>query len=132
MDKIEMPITGRKVKLAKTDFPKPMTWKDANEAVKSLGKGWRLPTMAELDVIKNHIDEIGGFCGLENFREILDSRSDFKQYWSGDLLDGKLDWAHYADFSKDESGKFWSFSLDDYSPTHVLVKKKVRAVKSTR
>ena len=41
MDTIVMPITGKKVKVALSDFPEPMTWEDASNACKSLGKGWR-------------------------------------------------------------------------------------------
>ena len=61
MDTIVMPITGKKVKISLSDFPKIMCWEDANNACKSLGKGWRLPTKDELKEIYNSKDEIGGF-----------------------------------------------------------------------
>ena len=38
-----------------------MTWYDAKRACDTLGAGWRLPTIAELEKIYKYKDKIGGF-----------------------------------------------------------------------
>ncbi len=56
---IENPITGKKVLVAKQDFPNKMTWDEAKVACSLLGEGWRLPTSDELftmNGISVHID----------------------------------------------------------------------------
>ena len=86
MDTIAMPITGRKIKIAQSDFPGIMTWEDANNACKSLGKGWRLPTLEELLEIHKLHNEIGSFCiidGDDSFNRSHRS-SNFENYWSSD------------------------------------------------
>ena len=49
-------IIGKPVKIgniyvAENAFPDEMNWADAKKACASLGKGWRLPTKKELDVL---------------------------------------------------------------------------------
>ena len=39
------------IEIASTYNPLPMTWADANEYVKTLGDGWRLPTDVELEAL---------------------------------------------------------------------------------
>jgi hypothetical protein len=56
---IENPITGKKVLVAKQDFPDKMKWDEAKIACSSLGDGWRLPTEYELEVMNSitaHLD----------------------------------------------------------------------------
>jgi hypothetical protein len=79
MDKIIMPITGQYIKIASSDFPDIMTWEEANAACKALGKGWRLPTIDELEVIGKHLEEIGGFCNIDGL--YFDKRA-HQKYWS--------------------------------------------------
>lgn len=80
-----MPMTGKKVKIALTDFPKIMTWEEANKACKSLGKGWRLPTVEELKIMYKYRKEIGGFCELDKGG----LPNNYIKYWSSTLEDNK-------------------------------------------
>jgi hypothetical protein len=130
MDTIVMPITGKKVKIALTDFPKIMCWEDAHNACKALGKGWRLPTMDELEQIAKQLDEIGGFCSLEN--SAMDDLW-YQCYWSSDRYGDCEDWYQYAQFTKDYFGNL-DFKNDGSSgrQNHHMVESKVRAVKTVR
>ena len=54
VDKLRASIIGNTFKLgnleiAQFDFKDPLSWSDAQKAVKSLGEGWRLPGRVELD-----------------------------------------------------------------------------------
>ena len=42
----------------------PMNWHDANKHAESLGDGWRLPTMVELDYIYQNKDKLPAVDGL--------------------------------------------------------------------
>ena len=60
-------IIGKSVKIGKLeiaqfDFPAKMIWKDAAAACTALGKGWRLPTKPELQLIYLNRAKIGGFA----------------------------------------------------------------------
>lgn len=44
-----------------TDAPKLMTHVEAEEYAKSIGDGWRLPTLEELRLMYDNCDQIGGF-----------------------------------------------------------------------
>ena len=54
-------IRLQKFEVAQHDFPKEMNWKDAKAACAKLGKGWRLPTIDELNVMYKYKHKIGGF-----------------------------------------------------------------------
>jgi len=73
--------------IAQIDFPEQMGWDDAKEACKTLGKGWRLPTKKELNILYKNRKRIGEFTT--------------KYYWSsseGQHGDG----AWYQDFDGGE------------------------------
>ena len=60
------PILGKPIKIetleiAQNDFPNDMNWEKAKIACEKLGKGWRLPTIAELEFMYKNKDKIGGF-----------------------------------------------------------------------
>ena len=38
-----------------------MNWEDAKKACRALGKGWRLPTISELNILYTNRNKIGGF-----------------------------------------------------------------------
>ena len=59
---IGKPIRLQKFEVAQYDFPKKMNWKDAKAACAKLGKGWRLPTQNELNVMYKNKKKIGGFA----------------------------------------------------------------------
>ena len=48
---IGKPIKIGKLEVAQNDFPKTMFWNDAVKACTDLGKGWRLPTKDELNLL---------------------------------------------------------------------------------
>lgn len=45
--------------VAQYDFPIMMNWKDAKKACETLGNGWRLPTIDELNILYKNKDKIG-------------------------------------------------------------------------
>lgn len=49
------------LEIAQYDFPNVMTMTEALAACKSLGQGWRLPTLDELNFLYNNKATIGGF-----------------------------------------------------------------------
>jgi hypothetical protein len=55
------PIKIGNMLVAQNDFPKELNWNDANKACKALGKGWRLPTKTELNLLYENKEKIGGF-----------------------------------------------------------------------
>lgn len=126
MDKIVMPITGQKIKIASSDFPDIMKWEEANAACKALGKGWRLPTIDELEVIGKHLVEIGGFCNIDG---LYFDKSEHQQYWSSTKMDSNSDWYAVAKFN-DKSMKY--FRKDYFVENHNVCKFKARAVKTSR
>lgn len=77
-----------KIEIAQTDFPKTMNWIKAKKACASLGDGWRLPTIDELNQIYLNKDKIGGFDSDYSFYW---SSSEFGEYdtWFINLNDGK-------------------------------------------
>ena len=76
-------IIGKPVKIgnlfvAQNDFPETMTYLKAPKACRALGKGWRLPTKKELNILYKNKDKIGGFS--EN------------HYWSSTKFDSGSPW----------------------------------------
>ena len=60
---IGKPIRLQNFEVAQYDFEEEMTWEKAKAECYRLGKGWRLPTKNELNVIYKNQDRIGGFAG---------------------------------------------------------------------
>ena len=59
-DIIGKPIKIGNLLVAENDFPDDLTWDEAKKACQSLGKGWRLPTKTELNVVFKNKNKIGG------------------------------------------------------------------------
>jgi hypothetical protein len=53
-----------KLEIAEFDFPEKMRFEEAKKACKSLGEGWRLPTIGELNILYHYKDKISGFLGF--------------------------------------------------------------------
>ena len=51
-----------KLQVAQKDFPTRLNWPDAKVACVNLGKGWRLPSKEELNVLYQNKEKIGGFA----------------------------------------------------------------------
>ena len=90
-------IIGKPIKIgnllvAENDFPDGMNWRGAQKACAKLGKGWRIPTKDELNVMYKNKDRIGGFAG--------------NRYWSSTESNSYLSWGQYfyggdqVDFNK--------------------------------
>ncbi len=58
---IGKPIRLQNFEVAQYDFEADMNWDDAKLACAKLGKGWRLPTKNELNVMYKNKNRIGGF-----------------------------------------------------------------------
>lgn len=59
---IRKPIRLQNFEVAQYDFEEKMTWEKAKAKCYRLGKGWRLPTKNELNVMYKNKDRIGGFA----------------------------------------------------------------------
>ena len=78
---IGKPIRLQKFDVAQYDFIEEMNWKDAKAECAKLGKGWRLPTLNELNVMYKYKDKIGGVAA--NF------------YWSSTETGNGSAWRQY-------------------------------------
>jgi hypothetical protein len=56
--KIKHPITGVILQVAESDFPSRMNWFEAKKTCENLEKGWRLPSIKELDVIYEQLHQM--------------------------------------------------------------------------
>ena len=105
MLEIKRPITGERLIVAESDFNTGMNWKEAQNATKFLGEGWRLPSKSELELIYKELH----LKGIGNFKSI--------SYWSStEYAGGYCAW--YFGFGNGFSGNCGK-----------EVKKYVRAVK---
>ena len=77
------PIKIEKFEVAQYDFPNGMNWKDAKAECAKLGKGWRLPTKDELNIMYENKDKIGGFAS--------------SYYWSSTESNDNGVWKQYFD-----------------------------------
>jgi len=75
---IGKPIRLQKFEIAQYDFPNIMNWKDAKAECAKLGKGWRLPTKDELNIMYENKDKIGGFA--------------YSYYWSSTVFNNNFAW----------------------------------------
>ena len=78
-----------------------MIWDDATKACRELGKGWRLPTKVELNILFKNKNKIFGF--VDNF------------YWSSTEVDGvNVVWLQYFGFGDGDQ-----FLLSKNDPNYV-------------
>ena len=73
---IGKPIKIGNILVAENDISEDLNLEDAKKACQALGKGWRLPTYAEMNIIFKNRDKIGGF--EENM------------YWTSSVLNSNL------------------------------------------
>ncbi|WP_297514200.1 retroviral-like aspartic protease family protein [Flavobacterium sp.] len=59
------------LEIAEYDFTEEMRYDDAKKACKSLGKGWRLPTQDELNILYKNKEKIGNFEGFDYWSSTL-------------------------------------------------------------
>jgi len=105
-------IIGKPIKIgnllvAQNDFPKTMNWVDAGKSCSALGKGWRLPTQTELDVLYKNRKKISNFANDWYWSSTeIENENGSKGYvynaWSLNLYSGQ---SSYGNFSKEESHK---------------------------
>ena len=96
------PIKIGNLLVAEYDFPNEMNWEDAKKACRTLGKGWRLPTKAELNILYKNRKKIGGF--VSNY------------YWSSTEISYKLVDPTMTAWGQDFNSGRWdsSFKHDKY------------------
>ena len=81
---IGKPIRLQNFEVAQYDFDREeMTWEKAKAKCYRLGKGWRLPTKDELNVMYKNKNRIGGFA--DNY------------YWSSTEYEGNFAWIQNFD-----------------------------------
>ena len=102
---IGIPIKIENLEVAQYDFPESMNWYDAKEVCAKLGKGYRLPTKDELEVMYKNKDRVGGFVN--------------KIYWSSTEYKNVYAWGHHF-INGFQGGHF--FKDDEFN--------KVRAVRT--
>ncbi len=79
---INNPISKGILEVADKDFPNEMNWDDAMIACASLGDGWRLPSIEELEAMHEqlHMVDMGNFktnnCYWSSSEEGFDVRDD--------------------------------------------------------
>ena len=98
------------LEVAQNDFPNEMTYNDAVNACASLGPGWRLPTVDELNILYQNKNEIFGFAN--------------SYYWSSPFNNTNYAWLQYFNNGKQD------FSSGLQSNYDKDTKCNVRAVRS--
>jgi hypothetical protein len=97
---ISKPIIIDKLEIAQNDFPYKMNWMQAKMAVYSLGNGWRLPTMKELEILYLNKTKIGRYSDLEYWSaedDPIDSYRAFSSKLSSYFISsGRKDDSHYV------------------------------------
>ena len=66
--------------IKKADLPNKLNWNDARAAATAAGPGWRLPTKAELKIMYDNRNAIGGFNIYTG------------EYWSSEELNANSAW----------------------------------------
>ncbi|MBM3411330.1 MAG: DUF1566 domain-containing protein [Bacteroidetes bacterium] len=82
-------IAGETMQVAKEDFPKSMSWDDAQSACEGLGNGWRLPSEDELKAMYEQLHK----QGKGNFKDDWywsSSQSLSRSAWLVGFLDGSV------------------------------------------
>ena len=73
--------------VAQYDFPDEMILNDAIKACAALGKGWRLPTKNELNILYKNKDKIGGF-DVNGSSYQSSTRLDYYDTWDQTFFNG--------------------------------------------
>lgn len=89
-----------KLEIAQYDFSRQMDWDDATKYCNQLGKGWRLPTKNELNIIFKNKSTVGGFIKQKYTNEYWSStkyaeRGEF--WWTQDMINGKISYMGKTD-----------------------------------
>ena len=99
---IGKPIKIGNLEIAQYDFPEEMKLLDAKEACRALGKGWRLPTKTELNILYKSRKEIGGFTNI--------------YYWSSSEYDLNDTWIQNFNYGNQHySSKYYYNMNNTYS-----------------
>jgi hypothetical protein len=81
-----------KLEIAQYDFSTTMGWDKANEYCSQLGKGWRLPTKNELNIIFKNKSTIGGLAKKQYSESYWSSTKNAQAgefWWSQNMINGK-------------------------------------------
>jgi len=79
------PIKIGNLEIAEFDFPDDMYWDDANAACVKLGKGWRLPTKAELSILYRNAKRLR-FQSTQAYWSSTEAENNYR--WCGNMVNG--------------------------------------------
>ena len=77
---IGKPIKFGNLDVAQYNFPHKMNWDAAKKACRALGKGWRLPTKQELNLLYQNMNAIGGFASNYYWSSTEDEDNNFNAW----------------------------------------------------
>ena len=90
------PIKIGNLLVAEYDFPDEMNWDDAKKACRALGKGWRLPTKAELNILYKNRRKMGKVSDWEGYWTSTSVPSQFwDPKWTSDEIGDGIVWRQY-------------------------------------
>jgi hypothetical protein len=81
---IKNPVSLAELQIAENNFPKRMNWNEAMSSAKNLGRGWRLPSVFELELIRTELysKKKGNLPDAED--------GYYQKYWSSELDENGL------------------------------------------
>jgi hypothetical protein len=85
---IGTPIKVGNFEIAEFDFSERLNWKDAKMACEGLGKGWRLPTKNELDLIYRSKNQLKCEFKKDLYWSSTPVAKDSYDYWIQDFENG--------------------------------------------
>lgn len=85
---IGTPIKVGNFEIAEFDFSERLNWKDAKFACEGLGKGWRLPTKDELDLIYRSKNQLKCEFKKDLYWSSTPAAKDSYDYWIQDFNNG--------------------------------------------
>ena len=89
--------------VAQNDFPNPMNQENAKRNCLALGKGWRLPTKEELNILYQNKNNIGGFVE-NNYWSSTDDKIFNSKAWRQSFANG-------AHGFREVDSKAWSMNV---------------------
>ena len=114
---IGKPIRVGNLLVAQNDFPEKLEWPDAKKACSALGKGWRLPTKDELNLLYKNKEKIGGFAKIG-------------YYWSSTESTKVNDKSHYLPYGDYNYAWDQNFTIGYQKDNLKFDKDNVRAVRA--
>ena len=84
------------IEIAQFDLPTTTTWYNAKRECKELGKGWRLPTKSELNILYNNRRKMGNVSDWEGYwTSTLVPKQLWDPTWTSDEIGEGIVWRQY-------------------------------------